>query len=147
PLVFWDEFDSTVSGQPLAWLKYFLSPMQDGSFQAGPFVHPVGRAIFAFAGSVEPTMQKFEELAINEPHAKGKDFVSRLKGFVNMLGPDQQEPEPSAGTPKSESDREELGQDSQYILRRAMILRGVLKRERKGLFEGDLLRIDPGVLR
>jgi hypothetical protein len=34
PLVFFDEFDSTLN-EPLAWLKYFLAPMQDGKFKDG----------------------------------------------------------------------------------------------------------------
>ncbi len=30
PLVFWDEFDTSLDGRPLGWLRYFLAPMQDG---------------------------------------------------------------------------------------------------------------------
>jgi hypothetical protein len=134
PLVFWDEFDANLTGQPLGWLKYFLAPMQDGCFQAGPLTHPVGRAIFAFAGSVCSTMQAFEEHVARKapPDAKGKDFISRLKGFVNILGPDRQV---------------EDG-DPHYVLRRALILRGTLERERPLLFDDHgVLRIDAGVLR
>jgi hypothetical protein len=134
PLVFWDEFDANLSGLKLGWLKYFLAPMQDGCFQAGPLTHPVGPAIFAFAGSVCPSMQAFES-HIRQPgleDAKGKDFLSRLKGFVNILGPDSQDPI----------------SDPHYIIRRALILRETLNRERPMLFDdkGEL-RIDAGVLR
>jgi exodeoxyribonuclease-5 len=38
-LVFWDEFDSALDNQPLAWLRHFLAPMQDGAFQEGQIVH------------------------------------------------------------------------------------------------------------
>jgi len=135
PLVFWDEFDAKLQGQEFGWLKYFLAPMQDGCFQAGPLTHPLGRAIFAFAGSVCSTMQAFEDEVTNKApkDAKGRDFVSRLKGFVNILGPDPQ-PDPST--------------DPHYILRRALILRGTLERERPMLLnERKELRIDAGVLR
>ena len=32
PLVFFDEFDTSLQGQALGWLRYFLAPMQDGEF-------------------------------------------------------------------------------------------------------------------
>ncbi len=131
PLVFWDEFDASLGAKELGWLKYFLAPMQDGCFQAGPLIHPVGRAIFAFAGSVRDTMRDFETYAGSVDGAKGRDFISRLKGFVNILGPD---PQP--------------GTHSHYVLRRALILRSALKRERPLLFDAqEQLRIDAGVLR
>ena len=49
PLVFFDEFDSAFDGK-LGWLKYFLAPMQDGVFREGDAIHPIGKAIFVFAG-------------------------------------------------------------------------------------------------
>ena len=134
PLVFWDEFDSTLGARKLGWLKYFLAPMQDGCFQAGPLTHPVGRAIFAFAGSVCSTMAEFEAYSTGKDFkdAKGRDFISRLKGFVNILGPNCQA----------------KGGDPHYILRRALILRDTLQRERPRLFGAKgALRIDAGVLR
>jgi hypothetical protein len=79
-------------------------------------------------------MQAFETLIRQKEmeDAKGKDFLSRLKGFVNILGPD---PQDSVADPH-------------YIIRRALILRETLKRERPLLFDdkGEL-RIDSGVLR
>lgn len=141
PLVFWDEFDAKLNDQSLGWLKYFLAPMQDGCFQAGPLTHPVGRAIFAFAGSVRPTMREFEEYT-NQPQfedAKGRDFISRLKGFVNILGPN----------PPLDSKGDIIaGKDPHYVLRRAIILRSTLERERLLLFDGESrLRVDGGVMR
>jgi len=50
PLVFFDEFDSSVGGIRLFWLKYLLAPMQDGEFLERGVVHPIGKAIFVFAG-------------------------------------------------------------------------------------------------
>jgi hypothetical protein len=141
PLVFWDEFDAKLNVQPLGWLKYFLAPMQDGCFQAGPLTHPVGRAIFAFAGSIRSSMQEFERYTKEKEvaDAKGTDFISRLKGFVNVLGPNQ--PEDAKGAILE-------GKDPNYVLRRAIILRGNLARGRPLLLDGNgELRIDPGVLR
>ena len=59
PLVFWDEFDTTLGGRDgeLGWLRYFLAPMQDGKFQHGQVTHPIGPAVFVFAGSTAETMR------------------------------------------------------------------------------------------
>jgi hypothetical protein len=68
--------------------------------------------------------------------AKGPDFVSRLKGYINVLGPN-----PVIGTDG----------DPYFIIRRAILLRSSLKRNVPQLFEKrggkELLNIDHGVLR
>ena len=89
PLIFWDEFDAAFSGAALGWLRYFLAPMQDGRFQEGQLIHPIGRSIFVFAGGTATSMADFGQgLSADDFRAvKGPDFVSRLKGFVNILGP------------------------------------------------------------
>lgn len=143
PLVFWDEFDTPLTGKPLGWLCYFLVPMQDGKFQEGQITHPIGRAIFVFAGSTCERMETFGQgLAPAEFRAaKGPDFVSRLRGYVNVLGPDPQE-----GTTGVQSTAAPY-----YIIRRAILLRSILKRNAPQVFEkrdGEkILDIDPGVLR
>ena len=58
PLVFFDEFDTAFEGE-LGWLKYFLAPMQDGVFREGEAMHPIGRAIFVFAGGTRSSFQEF----------------------------------------------------------------------------------------
>jgi len=151
PLVFWDEFDAPLGSQPLGWLRHFLAPMQDGAFLERQIPHPMGRAVFVFAGGVAHTFDEFvrgkdpetsdgkalEEREEAFRERKGPDFVSRLKGYVNILGPDPAE----GGEP-----------DPYYVLRRAILLRSVLRRTTDGrLFrkaEGaERLDIDPGVLR
>ncbi len=137
PLVFWDEFDTSLNGTPLGWLRYFLAPMQDGKFQEGQINHPIGRAIFVFAGGTSSSMAEFDRGTENGfKAAKGPDFVSRLKGYINVLGPN-----PVKGT----------GGDPYFIIRRAILLRSSLKRGTPQLFEKhagkDLLNIDRGVLR
>jgi len=139
PLVFWDEFD-TVFGEPLGWLRYFLSPMQDGAFQEGQITHPIGRAIFVFAGGTSHTMGTFDRSGSARPDdpfvkSKGPDFVSRLKGFVNIMGPNPCEE----------------GGDEHHLIRRAIILRGLLERSAGQIFRGGkgkgTVNIDLGVLR
>jgi replication-associated recombination protein RarA len=62
PLVFFDEFDTSLE-QPYGWLKYFLAPMEDGTFKAaeGNESYRVGKAIFAFAGGTAETFKEFQE--------------------------------------------------------------------------------------
>jgi len=131
PIVFFDEFDSEFEGK-LGWLKYFLAPMQDGKFKDGETMHPIGRTIFVFAGGTCCAYAEFckEEIDLEFKKAKGPDFVSRLRGYVNIKGPN----------PLSEDER-------LYMIRRAQLLRFLLKKNTKNIFEGKKCCIDPGVLR
>ena len=139
PLAFFDEFDADLDGRPLGWLKYFLAPMQDGEFRDGEAIHPIGRAIFVFAGGTRNSFEEFSTPS-SEPGspttaafraAKGPDFVSRLRGYVNVRGPD----------PVHRGDRA-------AILRRALVLRSLLARKRPSLMTREgAVAIDPGVLR
>ena len=138
PLIFWDEFDTSFNNSPLGWLRYFLAPMQDGRFQEGQISHPIGRSIFVFAGGTAVRMTDFGQGLdpADFKAVKGPDFVSRLKGYVNILGPNQVRGEPEAPA-----------RDPYYIIRRAILLRSILKRNVPDLFEKDKLNIDSGVLR
>ena len=139
PLVFWDEFDTPLNKQPLGWLRFFLSPMQDGSFRQGQIVHPIGRSIFVFAGGTSHRIDEFGAALDPDEYraAKVPDFISRLKGFVNILGPNP--PENGADT------------DPYYIIRRAILLRSLLERSASQLFVkqngNKALNIDGGVLK
>jgi hypothetical protein len=142
PLVFWDEFDTALGGIPLGWLRYFLAPMQDGRFQEAQILHPLGRCIFVFAGGTSNRMEDFGRGLDPEEFraAKGTDFISRLKGYVNILGPNPQA-----------SGAVEAPADPYYIIRRAVLLRAILLRDAPRLFRGEsgkrVLQTDPGVLR
>lgn len=138
PLVFWDEFDTKFGTQELGWLRYFLAPMQDGNFQRGQITHSIGPAIFVFAGGTCHSMDEFNKGSQDEGFraAKGPDFVSRLKGHVDIMGPNP------AG--------KHISEDPYFIIRRAILLRSLLERGTPQLFEKPgkgRLRIDPGVLR
>ncbi len=133
PFVLWDEFDSDAGGEHFGWLRHFLAPMQDGSFQQGQIEHPIGKAIFVFAGGTSARLADFAGNSSDEfRQAKGPDFVSRLKGHVDVVGPD-----PRGGDPEA---------DPYYRIRRAILLRAMLG-GRKTLFKGGRLQIDSGVLR
>lgn len=139
PLVFWDEFDTAFDGTRLGWLRYFLAPMQDGSFQQGEVTHPIGKCIFVFAGGTSHQMAQFgQDLKEDEfKAAKVPDFTSRLKGFLNVLGPNRQ--------------AADSGGDPYYIIRRAILLRSIFERNTPNLINEQggrkRLSIDPGVLR
>jgi hypothetical protein len=128
PLVFWDEFDSTRAGHQLGWLASFLAPMQDGAFFEGSAIRPIGRAVFVFAGGTHATMEAFMSNATSLPGAKATDFLSRLRGFVDVLGPNPADM-----------------QDESFVVRRALLLRTLLRRLAPQLCHGEVLAIDPGV--
>ena len=161
PLVFFDEFDSKLDGD-LGWLKYFLAPMQDGEFKDGELMHPIGKAIFVFAGGTCDSLKQFHEgpqktdmrqNQVSDPFkivlpiqnlpdktpeaendssgvneiaqpdkketyadkfraAKGTDFISRLRGYINILG----------CNPVDDDDRN-------CILRRALLFRSILEQK------------------
>lgn len=137
PVAFWDEFDS----RSFHWLQYLLAPMQDGAFQEGQLTHPIGKCLFIFAGGTADTLDEFgvkrpdernlkerselagsmlAELLESEKSwqafklLKGPDFISRLHGHLNVLGPN---PKFIDGSPCD---------DSTYPIRRALMLRSVL---------------------
>lgn len=157
PLVFFDEFDSQFGSQKLGWLKYFLAPMQDGVFGDGAFTHEIGKAIFVFAGGTAATFSEFNAQARrverqveapaepsesqnqslpdgvssekeNTRNAKLLDFVSRLRGNVDVFGLN--------------------GPVDTNLLRRALILRSNIQKKYPTLIDSSgAVRIDDGVLR
>lgn len=133
PVIFWDEFDTKLHTD-LGWLRYFLEPMQDGTFLEDQITHPIGRAIFVFAGGTRASFERFSHPkdAVAFRDAKGPDFVSRLRGFLNILGPN-----PIGGNPE---------QDKGHVIRRAILLRSMLSRTYPNLLNGDKVQMDDGVL-
>jgi len=118
PLVFFDEFDSRRGDVELGWLKNFLMPMQDGLMSDGSGTHPIGKCILVFAGGTSACFADFEapmkldendKKHIDFKNAKGPDFVSRLRGTLDILGPNK----------RDRSDRN-------FLLRRAVLLNGQL---------------------
>jgi hypothetical protein len=140
PLVFFDEFDTRLGGEPLGWLRYFLSVMQDGKYRFGGQELGIGRAILVFAGGTSHTYQKFtrEGATVAEvaefDQAKGPDFVSRLRGYVDIIGPNRR--------------TDSKGKDNVFVIRRACTLRGLLQKHYPRLVENHAeAAIDTDVLR
>lgn len=89
PVVFFDEFDTTRNGTRFGWLSWFLAPMNDAAFQhEGATVH-LERTVYVFAGGTASTIAEFAEPAALQEFrfAKGPDFVSRLRGVLEVQGP------------------------------------------------------------
>ncbi len=135
PLVFFDEFDSELSGTSRGWLKYFLAPMQDGEYSLNGKLFQVNGAVFAFAGATASSFPEFipstdEEAALFKA-VKGTDFVSRLKGILNIKGPN----------PNTETDRS-------HIIRRAVLMREQITHKISGIYdeESGLVNISKALL-
>lgn len=137
PFVFWDEFDSARNQTSLGWLIEFLAPMQDAHFVAKGREHPFGKCVFIFAGG---TCRNFEEFSsplelcddsetpenagqdrVEKSHCfrevKGPDFISRLRGYVNIKGPN---PLRKSG-------------DEVHLIRRALLLRSLIEKHHPDL--------------
>lgn len=130
PLIFFDEFDSELGGVSRGWLKYFLAPMQDGEYTLDGKTQPIQGAVFVFAGATASSFPEFlpgeDEAAVREFQAiKGPDFVSRLKGILNIKGPN-----PTCVT------------DKKHIIRRAMLLRSLILQNVKGICEEETGRVN-----
>ena len=151
PFVFWDEFDSPCDGAALGWLKEFLAPMQDAKFVANGKGHPLGKCIFIFAGGTSATFSEFIKPIDPDYQArtaqerrklanardsftavKGPDFVSRLRAYVNIKGPN----------PASDKG------DEVHIIRRAILLRSLIEKHHRDILNPATkeLAISPSVL-
>jgi hypothetical protein len=107
--------------------------METGTFQDGQLLHHVGRAVFVFAGGTATTMADFtvkhdEKTSRN---TKKPDFMSRLRGFLDVAGPDKRGEE-----------------DTLYIFRRAVLLFSILEQHAPHLKDRVTQRfvVDPTVL-
>ncbi|HEV3304440.1 MAG TPA: hypothetical protein VG055_32620 [Planctomycetaceae bacterium] len=132
PLAFFDEFDCSFDGKQLGWLKYFLAPMQDGTFYGASQTITFGRALFVFAGGVSQSLSDFnpyakpswrrtdaERKSLDKRREffraqKGPDFVSRLRGHIDIL----------SVNPDRTAVKDEAGNPMKPVLRRAFTLRG-----------------------
>ncbi len=117
PVIFFDEFDCKLGGTPLGWLQWLLAPMQDGLVLDRGKAIEIKRGVFVFAGGTADTFEEFPD-AHKEyfRSAKGPDFISRLRGHMNIRGVN----------------------DGPYrSLRRAIILRLAVERVAPNLLDDD----------
>lgn len=119
PFVFFDEFDT----KKLDWLKHFLVPMREGVFQWKGSEFPVGRSVFVFAGGTKSRFEDFDqgETAEDFRESKGPDFVSRLRGYIDVKGINP----PEFKRPGEVSDHS----DTSHIIRRALLLRLAMQKQ------------------
>ena len=139
PLIFFDEFDSELDSEARGWLKYFLAPMQDGEYTLNGRTRYIDDAVFVFAGGTAESFRQFlpQDQGDSTSQAdafrrvKGPDFVSRLKGILNIKGLN----------PVSMTDRS-------HIIRRAVLLREQIIRRIPGIYnsDGGLINISKGLL-
>ncbi len=135
PLVFFDEFDAERDGVARGWLKYFLAPMQDGEYTLDGKLCTIPGAVFVFAGATASSFGEFlpktKEEETEFQLIKGPDFVSRLKGILNIQGPN-----PTCTT------------DRRYMVRRALLFRSLIQTAVPGIFDepGGHANISPGLL-
>lgn len=133
PLVFMDEFDSELGGTPRGWLRYFLAPMQDGEFTLNGKRCEMTAAVLVFAGATASSFSQFLPQSDDEQDAfrlvKGFDFVSRLKGILNVKGPN-----PTRVTDRS------------AVIRRAMILREQILQKCPGICADGTVEISKSLL-
>jgi hypothetical protein len=137
PIVFWDEFDS----DDYKWLKSLIAPMQDGEFQEGKEVHPIGKCIFVFAGGMTYTMRHFCDKMDGEEYIvkKGPDFQSRINCSLDVFGPNRK-PCQDSGTQKWMREGEE--KDICFSVRRALFIRSILGSDDRTLnIDKQLLRV------
>lgn len=137
-ILFIDEFDCSVNDKSLGWLKTFLPMMQDGEFTTTNNTYKPNystyhhQPILIFAGGTSLTYSNFSRQdSLGDPEdklrfaqAKGPDFVSRLRGHIDILGPQK---------------TNEL--DEGYVIRRAILLRTMFL-GRINQFTDPLIKID-----
>lgn len=127
PVIFFDEFDAPLDGVALGWLTRFLAPMQDGVLFDNGDAFEFKRAVYIFAGGTAVRLTDFGARAKEHfREAKGPDFVSRLRGHIDVTGPN----EPTSRT-----------------LRRAAIIRSAVEDIAKGRGTPDeLLKVSSDLL-
>lgn len=134
PLVFFDEFDTSLGGQRLGWLRYFLAPMQDGAFSVGTQTYQLGRPVLVFAGGTAASAKAFGHAPqmsdIDLRAAKLPDFLSRLRATLDI---------PSVNPATSDG-------RGLHHLRRALIVRQTLANLAPQLCPDDTMKIEKGVL-
>ena len=157
PVVFLDEFDTRDD----EFLKFFLAPMQDGTFRDDIASHDIGKVIFVFAGGTGSSFENYKEKYKADPNSdinkvqlgidrKVPDFLSRLSGYLDVSGPnlihiDLHEETPLPADPKARTKMAE--QDLLAPIRRAILFRSMVSINRPNLLKNGLLQIDERLLR
>lgn len=127
PVIVFDEFDASIGGTKLGWLKYFLAPMQDGTFLGQTTTYHIRRAIFIFTGGTHPTFKSFAS-ASDDNQAKLKDFTSRLKGYLDVQSINRVDKQGKEIPFRLQQNGSISHKDRPLLLRRAILLRSLLEK-------------------
>ncbi|MGW3911151.1 hypothetical protein ACWEBX_06395 [Streptomyces sp. NPDC005070] len=148
PLAFWDEFDTPLGGE-FGWLRYFLAPMQDGQFQQGDQAHLIGPSVFVFAGGTFRRFDSFNDKANRaSAETKAADFVSRLQGYIDIADVNMSD----GKSPNGLSIMDDMVQldaappTGYLMLRRAMILNSLFKKNKIAQGKNGSFAVDDGIL-
>lgn len=191
PVVFWDEFDTTLNSTPFGWLHAFLAPMQDGEFVHNNRSNPIGKCIFVFAGSrfdsfgdlpdpgsaVERPREEVISLSLKEAEeesrirkngkaseyeqervrrlnllrrqenwrqAKGHDFRSRLKAYLDVREPNADKIYDRGEFLKFDRTDPRTCDQLAFLVRRARMLRSWLYQAYPTLFARESGSSTPG---
>lgn len=144
PWIFWDEFDCSLGDKELGWLRHFLAPMQDSEFYEEGFNRPLGPAIFAFAGGRFSNFHDFIQYKSTDNKAiKKPDFESRLEGYLNIKGINSNKiyPNLTINNKLQYTEPDEITK-----IRRAILLRSILKASAPTIFKGQECDISDAVI-
>ena len=162
PTIFLDEFDSKFEGEKFGWFKYLLALLQDGTFRYDGALHQLGKCFVICAGGLNRSFLEFSLRSSNDEFiaAKGPDLISRLRGYVNIKGPNPYSPFSFNGpvidkiVPQTvdsvfDNYRKNLGKsvkdlaeyDSLYKIRRAITIRTLLKVKMPSIFGEDKMAV------
>ena len=92
--------------------------MQKGEFLDEKGIHPIGKCIFVFTSRISNTFEEFYPNLLNNLNDKYKqrkacDFVRCLNGKIDIKGPNRWQTEET--------------EDKNYLLRRAMLIKSMIK--------------------
>jgi len=138
PMIVFDEFDTNFHNELLGWLHLFLMPMQDGLFKARDHTYRIGRVIFVFTGGTFATFDEFYNTCMGKTlptGAKGPDFISRLRGHLDIK--------------KIDCDDSEDEVSDLLMFRRAILLRSLLEQNLASIIDKNTgyTRMDRDVIR
>jgi len=184
PILFLDEFDAKVGDEDFGWCKHLLSVLQDGIFRIEGNHYDIGKVLVVCAGGLCKSFSEFESRswAAQSRNAKLPDLISRLRGYVDVAGPNpyfpflwdedtikkiNEELNPSITDPKQKIDPAPIRQlltegkvshpykresafielaklDPLYKIRRAVLLRSVLKKNMPFIYNEENEKLDIG---
>jgi len=92
-LVFFDEFDAEAGSAPWDGSIGFLAPMQDGTFPLRETQKTLKKGVCLAGGTASLSRRSAAPTATQFVFAKDPDFVSRLRGHLDIAGINAERPD------------------------------------------------------